>query len=204
MLDRIATIKQLYTELLEREADAGGLNSYANSGLSVDQITADIKKSSEFRAIMLKKGCSDLDIVFVEPGIAISGSIGRNHGPTLSSHMITHILDTSTIGVEYPTENLIQHLKAPVPATAVISVGDTKKCVAFIKNFVAGGPGRLLISGTNGDIHAAGLLYLWYVIQGMDEDVAETLIMSCRPSSNIKAAMLGPWHFSAAKKVLEE
>jgi len=201
--DRLDKISGLYNVVFEREADIGGLTHYANSTLTIEQIEAEFKKSSEYKALLLRKGLSPLDIDFVEPNLAISGSVVKNHQETLIAKGITHLLDTSDTDVEYEVNGFSAHLKIKVPATAVISVSDTKKCIEFIRRFIDGQTGVLLIAGTNGDVQAAALLYLWYISQGMDGVIAETLIRSCRPGVNIQSAMLGPWHFTAAKKAVE-
>lgn len=200
---RADQIRSLYKALLEREADVSGLVHYHDSKLSIEQIESVLRGSPEFRSLQRKKGLAPLDIDFIEPGIAISGPVAPSHSPALLAHGITDVLDLSDIDVSYSTEDLVSFLKIKVPTTAIISVGDTKKCIRFVRDFVRRGSGKLLIAGSNGDTQAAGMMYLWYVANGMERDVAERLVASCRASTNIGGALLGPWHYAAAQKEME-
>lgn len=48
-------VKQAYREILEREADADGLNHYLTNGMTLEQIRADLLASNEYRLIQEAK-----------------------------------------------------------------------------------------------------------------------------------------------------
>lgn len=48
-------VKQAYRDILERDADAGGIKTYTTNGMTVGQVRADLQNSQEYRDLQARK-----------------------------------------------------------------------------------------------------------------------------------------------------
>jgi len=200
--DRLEKIKFFYKKWLHREADEGGAQHYYNSELSVDHIEMVIKNSPEAKAIEKKEKSGGVEFDSIEPGLLVGSAFNESNLETLVKSGISHVLEIQPSDIDYGTF-FVGGMNLGLPANTVMSVSDMEKSLIFIQRFMKkrNATEKLLIAGSQGVARAPGLVALWYIANGMEEEAAVLYVESCRDGCNITAALFGPWHFEAAKKL---
>jgi hypothetical protein len=208
--ERVEGIKNIYQEILKREADQPGLQAYYSSDLSLEQIRISIEGSDERLLIVQMEtalaGEPMLDEV--ESWLYLGHYPLITEQPKLLEKGITHILDITDLDKEegYDKEAFTEVFKVSVPSNAVISTSDVIKSLKFIKEVRKQSRKtkcKLLVCDEPGKSKAPAVLVLWYVANGMDEEAASAYILSRKAGVSLDATTIGPWHVSAAETAFE-
>lgn len=199
--NRAEAIRQLYAEILQREADSGGLEFYYNSKQPLSQIRNILESSTERIRLLKKQAGEGCEYEFIEPWIAAGSAILINDIPKIKKEGFTALLDMCSTDPIYKPEDFELCLRLQMPSNVVMSVSDVKKAVVFLKEVYETGR-KLLIIDDDGTTKGPAIIALWYIGTGMDSEVAGTFVSSRKSNANLNGAILGPWHINAAKGIL--
>lgn len=204
--NRIEKIKGFYKTWLKREADEPGLNNYSNSDAPLEHIEASIKNSPEALLLAKKEKSAGFECDKVTSGVAVGSFFAEALVGAVKKEGITHVLTTYKTDTDL-SEHFVSFLSLGLPDNAVLSVKDLTKSLSFIGEFMSwneSNKGTLLIAGRNGVSVAPGILVMWLVATGLDENSAVQYVASKRDGFDFTSALFGPWHIDAAKTFLLE
>lgn len=201
---RANTIADFYRTLLLREPDLEGLTNYYLSKHSLEEIHYLISVSDERHRVVKTKIDKNMDVDGVYGYILLGSAPKKEDSQRITESNITHILDLSTAEYEYGEEDFTACARIPIPENVMFSMEDVKKALTFISDFNSKRKEgeNILVCCDTGDIVSAGIVRLWLVAEGFDDESAIVYIKSCRATSRPEKNLFGPWHFEAIQEVL--
>jgi len=203
-LKRQEAIKDIYSRVLNREADEGGLRAYYDSNLTVKQIEETIACSDEALLLKAKEIQKEGFLSLVEPWLYVGAYVDSFKDELLKENKIAYVLEiTNSENSVFFNNSEVQTEIIKIPNNAVMSISDTKKCLSLINKALKEG-GNLLICDSYGCIKAPAIAVLWYIAIGMDLEAASFLVSSKVSIISMDEMLLGPWHISAAENFLSE
>ena len=203
-LKRQEAIKDIYSRVLNREVDAGGLRAYYDSNLTVKQIEETISCSEEALLLKAKEIQKEGFLSLVEPWLYIGAYVDSFKKELLKENEILFVLDiTNSENSVFLNNSEVQVETIKIPNNAVMSISDSKKCLSFI-NKAYKEKDNVLICDSYGCIKAPAIVVLWYIATGMDLEAAKFFVSSKVSIISMDEMLLGPWHVSAAESFLSE
>lgn len=192
--DRAEGIKQAYLDILKRPADDGGLASYYNSPLALNDIRKVLMSSAEARSLTRREAQV---IETVEPWLAC----GALHSPEAFAR--AKEIGFNRVLCFHSDEALKQHLPDGSEFVAIkpdetFGIDAVILIVKKLKEWSADPSVRVLINCVDGVTHSGAAVWLWYIHNGLEEDEAASLTQARLDGANLAASKMGPWHFEAA------
>lgn len=205
--ERLENIKNLYRELLLREADISGLDYYYNSEFDIPIIRTIIENSPERAHVVRVQERREYVMDFIEPVVAVMGLIPEDNISRViekfNSENVSTFLSIPTLldSVRTKLETTeIKVVELGLPPDTMLSIADTKNSLLVIDEAINTGK-VLVIGGFDSTSIAAGLMYLWYIGHDIDESSARILIESRVENAVIDDILFGPWHLNTAREM---
>ena len=198
--EHVEKVRRLYRELLEREADDSGLQSYAYSGMAIPLVRACIVASSEYSRLQNKKKNNGLIITAVEENL----SVGTRPEKAVDSLVEGFDLVVDIFGEDLEgCETLPKYHRLDAFPDSVLPVDAVTESLTIIKETLEAGD-RVIILCVD-DVAAVVVAVLWYVSQGFDEDAAKNFVLSRVGVCDMGrvAPLIGPWHLDAATELFK-
>jgi len=132
--ERLEAIKQIYKELLEREADAGGLTHYYGSDLSLEQIEESISVSEERQRLVRMEQGGGVDFNMVEHWLGVGTHPDEDKAVKYLKAGFTAVLDLSE-KTSFSADDYKEVLHIGTAPNRVFSASEVEEAVGFIKSF---------------------------------------------------------------------
>lgn len=196
----VENVRQLYRDLLEREADEGGLQSYGYSGMDLALVKACLLASSEYSRLQNKKKNNGLIVTTIEEGF----SIGTRPEKATDALIEDFDLVVDIFGEDLEgRESLPKYYRLDAFPDSVLPVDGVEESLRAINETLKEGD-RVIILCVD-DVAATIVAILWYVSQGFDEDAAKNFVLSRAGSCEQGkiTSLVGPWHLDAATELFK-
>lgn len=200
--EHLEAVRALYKEVLDREVDDSGLETYGYSMLSIELVRQSLESSQEYERLQRKKRNKGVVIDVIEDGLALSSR-------PLTEEAVEHLSSNYTLCIDLSPEELEFSSKfggynqINVIPGAVIPVDEMEEVLKAIKQCTDANGAVVL---TCDDVLSPAVMsVLWYVSQGFDEEIAMNLVTARVPGCGEGAveSMVGPWHVEAASILFE-
>jgi len=191
---RAEAIREIYKDVLKRDADDAGLMNYYNSPLPVESIRDALSRSPEAHSILRK---ASQIIEAVEPWLgaaALNTAQSFERAMALGFNRVLCLHDDTELEKFLPEGSKFIELKREES----LGVGLLIEAVKLLKQWSEEPNTRVLVNCHDGVTHSAGVIWMWYIHNGLADDEAAQLVRARLDGANLEATRLGPWHFDAA------
>ena len=197
-MERLEEVSALYKELLGRDIDTSGIQTYVYSDTPIEHVRLCLEYSDE-RALYEKKlNNNGLCVFDITESLSI---VLKEEGKSLpefsGDSVIFHISNENT--EKASKENNHIFVKTTIE---VLQVDIMIEILSKMKKVF---PGQKIIIISDSIVLLVSIAMLWMMLSGLDEESSKIFVLSkvdgCSPSSI--DSFIGPWHLNALNDIQE-